>query len=144
MGYGVRRERGCGCVCERISLSLRADTRKTGCGSAMLVKQVCYHCSYILFDKKYRGCQPRTPNYFLPTAGESNQREPPPDFVPSYLRRLPAKSPQLALRSATGFRHTDFLNAVFAVNMGHIRNGGNSVTLRVRCYSLLHILFISL
>ena len=72
----------------------------------------------------YRGCLPRAPSYFLATAQESNQRKPPPDFVPSYLRRLPAKSPQLALRYAMGFRHTDFFNADFAVNMGHIRNGG--------------------
>ena len=72
----------------------------------------------------YGGFAPYAPSNFLPTAGESYQREPPPDFVPSYLRRLSAKSPQLALRFATGFKHTDFLYAAFAVNLGHIRNGG--------------------
>ena len=62
------------------------------------------HSTFASFVKMYRGCLPRTPSYFLATAQESNQRKPPPDFVPSYLRRLSAKSPQLALRYATGLR----------------------------------------
>ena len=77
-----------------------------------------------LWTMDYGGVAPYTPSNFLPTAGESYQREPPPDFVPTEKRRLPAKSPQLALRSAAGFRHTDFFNAVFAAFQGHIRNGG--------------------
>ena len=48
----------------------------------------------------YGGFAPYAPSNFLPAAGESYQREPPPDFVPSNLRRLSAKSPQLALRYA--------------------------------------------
>ena len=78
-------------------------------------------------------------HHFLPTAGESNQREPPPDFVPTYLRRLSAKSPQLALRFAMGFRHTDFLYAAFAVNMGHIRNGGGQCNLESE--GVIHFLY---
>ena len=57
---------------------------------------------YGLWTMDYGGVAPYTPSNFLPTAGESYQREPPPDFVPTEKRRLPAKSPQLALRSATG------------------------------------------
>ena len=71
----------------------------------------------------YGGFAPYAPSYFLATVQESNQRKPPPDFVPTEKRRLPAKSPQLALRFTPGFKHTDFFNAVFAAFQGHIRNG---------------------
>ena len=106
----------------RLLFTFAEDRVRFGKGSQTSLPLL--HSTFASFVKMYRGCLPRTPSYFLATAQESNQRKPPPDFVPSYLRRLSAKSPQLALRSATGFRHTDFLNAAFAVNMGHIRNGG--------------------
>ena len=56
---------------------------------------------YGLWTMDYGGFAPYAPSYFLSVAKESNQRMPPPDFVTSNLRRLSAKSPQLALRAQT-------------------------------------------